>query len=84
MKYPDELIKFARFLSENEEAQSQIKSAQNPSEIVAIAESNGFNISIDELRVASRELSASYWTWAGRTREWRRNFFDQKSISDNL
>jgi|APCry1669189000_1035189.scaffolds.fasta_scaffold174607_2 hypothetical protein len=84
MKYPDELIRFARFLSENEEAQSQIKSAQNPSEIVGIAVCNGFNISIDELRVASRELSASYWTWAGRSREWRRDFFDHKSIVDNM
>jgi hypothetical protein len=77
MKYSDELVRFVHFLSESEDARSQIKNALNPSDIVELAKVNGFNVSVDELRIASGDLAARYWTWSGKSKEWCHNFFNK-------
>ena len=83
MNYSNELIRFSRFLSDNTETHSIIKNAANPNEIVEFAKANGFDISVNDLRVASRHLTGSYWSWTGKSREWRQRFFNHRLINDN-
>ena len=83
MNYSNELIRFSRFLSDNTETHSIIKNAANPNEIVEFAKANGFDISVNDLRVASRHLTGSYWSWIGKSREWRQRFFNHRLINDN-
>jgi hypothetical protein len=71
----NQLINFCKLLDESNDLQSQIKQATTPKQIIAIAASNGCEISYKELRIWSKELKASYFPWAQKGNEWRRNFF---------
>ena len=76
MNRPSEaLLAFTKFLEKDEDLQSKIKAAENPQQIIDIAESEGFTISPLELRTWSKELSADYFPWATKGNEFRRNFF---------
>jgi predicted ribosomally synthesized peptide with nif11-like leader len=55
--------------------QVKVKAAENPQQIINIAESTGYVISQQELRTWSAELSAHYFPWATQGNEFRRNFF---------
>ena len=72
---PDQLINFCKLLDESKDLQSQIKEATTPKQIIAIAASNGYEISYETLRIWSKELKAPYFPWAEKGNEWRRNFF---------
>ena len=72
---PNQLIKFCKLLDESNNLQSQIKKATTAEQIIAIAASNGYEISHKELRTWSKELAASYFPWSEKGNEWRRNFF---------
>ena len=72
---PEALLAFIKFLEKDEDLQSKIKAAENPQQIIDIAESTGFTISPLELRTSSTDLSAHYFPWATRENEFRRNFF---------
>jgi hypothetical protein len=72
---PNQLINFCKLLDESNDLQSQTKEATTPKQIIAIAASNGYEISYKELRIWSKELKAPYFPWAGKGNEWRRNFF---------
>ncbi|WP_159098327.1 Nif11-like leader peptide family natural product precursor [Synechococcus sp. WH 8016] len=72
---PNQLINFCAILSERNDLQSQIKEATTCEQIIAIAASNGYEISYKELRTWSKELKAPYFPWAEKGNEWRRNFF---------
>lgn len=50
-------------------------SGASAQEIVALAASAGYLFTLEELRVLSRELAATYWPWAGKGREFRRDYF---------
>lgn len=84
MKHWHELIKFSHFLSGHEGKQAQIKKATNPGEMIEFAKISGFGISLDDLSNASGNLTASYWAWTGKTKEWCSSFFDQQLINDNI
>jgi predicted ribosomally synthesized peptide with nif11-like leader len=71
-------VAFIKFLEEDEDLQSKIKVAENPQQIIDIAESTGFTISFLELRTCSKDLSAPYFPWANNGNEFRRNFFKRK------
>ncbi len=71
---PNQLIKFCKLLDESNDLQSQVKEATTPKQIIAIAASNGCEVSHKELRIWSKELKASYFPWAQKGNEWRRNF----------
>ena len=76
MNRPSEaLLAFTKFLEKDEDLQSKIKAAENPQQIIDIAESRGFAISPLELRTWSKELTANYFPWASKGNEFRRNFF---------
>ena len=76
MNRPSEaLLAFTKFLEKDEDLQSKIKAAENPQQIIEIAESRGFAISHLELRTWSKELTANYFPWASNGNEFRRNFF---------
>ena len=70
---PEELWK--ETFSESNDLQSQIKEAATCEQIIAIAASNGYEISYKELRTWSKELMAPYFPWAEKGNEWRRDFF---------
>ena len=72
---PNQLINFLKLVDESNDLQSQIKEAATPKQIIAIAASNGYEISYKELRTWSKELKAPYFPWAEQGNEWRRNFF---------
>ena len=75
---PEALLAFVKFLEKDEDLQSKIKAAENPQQIIDIAESEGFTISPLELRTWSKELTADYFPWASNGNEFRRNFFKRK------
>ena len=76
MNRPSEaLLAFTKFLEKDEDLQSKIKAAENPQQIIDIAESRGFAISPLELRTWSKELTTDYFPWASKGNEFRRNFF---------
>lgn len=60
------LAAFVRALDQSTERCLSVANATNPLEIVAIALSLGFEISVEELRLNSRQLTAAYWPWAGQ------------------
>ena len=76
MNRPSEaLLAFTKFLEKDEDLQSKIKAAENPQQIIDIAESRGFAISSLELRTWSKELTANSFPWATKGNDFRRNFF---------
>ena len=76
MNRPSEaLLAFTKFLEKDEDLQSKIKAAENPQQIIDIAESEGFTISPLELRTWSKELTSNSFPWASKGNEFRRNFF---------
>jgi predicted ribosomally synthesized peptide with nif11-like leader len=76
MNRPSEaLLAFTKFLEKDEDLQSKIKAAENPQQIIDIAESEGFTISPLELRTWSKELTANSFPWATKGNDFRRNFF---------
>jgi hypothetical protein len=72
---PGTLAALCALLDADSILRDKVKAAQNPKEVVDIASSVGLEISPAELRVWSRELSASYFPWGGHGHEYRRNFF---------
>ena len=72
---PEALVAFVKVLEQDRDLQSKIKAAENPQQIIDIAESRGFAISPLELRTWSKELTANYFPWASKGNEFRRNFF---------
>ena len=75
---PEALLAFIKSLEKEEDLQSKIKVAENPQQIIDIAESTGFTISPLELRIWSKELTANCFPWASKGNEFRRNFFKRK------
>ena len=76
MNRPSEaLLAFTKFLEKDEDLQSKIKAAENPKQIIDIAESEGFTISPLELRTWSKELTANSFPLATKGNDFRRNFF---------
>ena len=71
----NQLINFIKLADESNDLQSQIKEVTTAEQIIAIAASNGYEISCKELRTWSKELKAPYFPWAEKGNEWRRNFF---------
>ena len=71
----NKLINFCKLLDESEDLQSQTKEATTAEQVIAIAASNGYEISYKELRIWSKELRAPYFPWAQKGDQWRRNFF---------
>ncbi len=72
---PTQLANFCKLLDERNDLQAQTKEAKTSKQIIAIAASNGYEISYKELRTWSKELKAPYFPWAEKGNEWRRSFF---------
>jgi len=70
-----ELLSFCRQLDASPILAQQVKDSKAPEEIVAVASSAGFQISTNELRRSSRDLSAPYFPWSGKGTKFRRQFF---------
>ena len=77
MNPPDSLTDFCKLLEGSNNLQSQVKEARSPEQIIEIAESEGHEISKEDLRFWSKELAAPYFPWSQRGDEWRRTFFRQ-------
>ena len=71
----NKLINFYKLVDESNDLQSQVMEATTAKQLIAIAASNGYEISYKELRMRSKELTAPYFPWAEKGNEWRRNFF---------
>ena len=69
------LIRFCRILGEDTDLQAVVMKARDPLEVVEISSSVGCSVSVQELRIWSRDLSASYFPWSGKGHESRRDFF---------
>ena len=75
---PKALVAFIKLLEQDGNLQAKVKAADNPQQIIEIAESTGCAISRMELRTWSAELAADYYPWATQGSEFRRNFFKRK------
>jgi hypothetical protein len=76
---PDALVTFCRNVDNDIDLQEKVKASDNPRQIVDLAEQLGFKFSLLDLRVWSRELSASWFPWSTKDRNWRRNFFKNEN-----
>ena len=72
-----EIKEFVELLDQDAEMQELVKMANTPGQIVSLAESAGIKISVKQLRFWSRELTASYFPWAEKGNQWRREFFKE-------
>ncbi|MEB3307368.1 MAG: Nif11-like leader peptide family natural product precursor [Cyanobacteriota bacterium] len=72
----DSLIRFVQQAEQDDELQIRIQQASSASELVQLAATLGYELSRDMLRSRSRDLSATYWPWAGKTNSWRRTWFE--------
>ena len=72
-----ELKKFIDAIDKDESMQALTRSAKTPDQIIQIAESAGMKTSVKQLRFCSRELKASYFPWAEKSSQWRREFFEK-------
>ncbi len=73
-----QLQAFCKFLDNHPALAESVKAAQNADAIVELAAAQGCAFSAYTLRQHSRELSSSYWPWAGKGRDVRRSFFGTK------
>ena len=71
------LNQFIRMVEADSALQAEIRQAEQPAQIVALAERHGCVLTSEALRAVSRDLSAPYWPWAGQGHAWRRRFFGQ-------
>ena len=71
----NELKKFINILEKDGSMQAKTRGANTPDEIIQIAKSAGYNISMKQLRFWSKELKAPYFPWSEKGDQWRRNFF---------
>jgi len=69
------LAAFIKLVEGDSDLQGRVKTAEAPQAIADIAASHGYEISCQELRAWSRDLTAHYFPWSTMGHEWRRNFF---------
>jgi hypothetical protein len=77
LQHLNPLNQFIRMVEGDPALQAEIGQAEQPAQIVALAERHGAVVSVEALRAVSRDLSAPYWPWAGQGHAWRRRFFGQ-------
>ena len=71
----NDLIAFVRLCDQDPALRSSLSAATSPLEVVDIASSAGFTISLSQLKQAEPDLSASYWPWSGKGFRYRAQFF---------
>ncbi len=76
------LMAFVRSVEASGELQALIARANGPDQILALASREGHSFTARDLRVASCDLSASYWPWAAKGHAFRCQFFDGVSTAD--
>jgi len=74
----EELVRFCALLEADPELQRQVQAASNPHQIIDVAQAVDCPISVLELRIWSRELSADWFPWATMGHAWRRAFFQRR------
>ena len=70
------LTTLCALLDASVDLQGKVKVASNPGEVLEIAKGIDCEISMLELRLWSRDLSAAYFPWTGMGYEQRRSFFN--------
>ena len=82
MKPPLDLVDICKIADESNNIQLKISNATNPRQIVDLAMTTGNEISVEELRLWSNELTAPYFPWSQKGDEWRRNFFKEDAQTE--
>lgn len=59
----DHFYLFTALAAFNREVQEKIKNARSAEEVLSIASSHGYKITIEQLRHYSSKLSDDYWSW---------------------
>lgn len=80
----DHLYLFTALAAFSKSLQDQLKTAESPQDIIAIAAEKGYQISIDQLGLLSIRLNETYWVWSGRGERWRRSFFANDPVSASI
>lgn len=80
----DHLYLFTALAAFNKSLQDQLKTAESPQDIIAIAAEKGDQISIDQLGLLSIRLNETYWVWSGRGERWRHRFFANDPVSASI
>ena len=80
----DHIYLFTALAAFNKGLQEQLRTAESPQEIIAIAADKGYQISIEQLGILSIRLNETYWVWSGRGERWRRSFFAGDIMSASL
>ena len=73
------LARFVSCADESPHLQQRLRGSAHASQVVDLAGECGIELSFEELRSASDELSASWWPWSGKSRAWCRAFFSQNA-----
>ena len=71
----EHLIAFAQRCDQDSALQARLAEATSPQQILEIAHTAGFTLSLSQLKQAAPELSATYWPWSGKGFRYRARFF---------
>ena len=75
MRPPLSLVSFCKIADKNNDIQLKISNATHPKQIADLAMTTGHEISVEELKLWSNELTAPYFPWPQKGDEWHRSFF---------
>ena len=69
------LVPFVAHAEESPQLQQRLRDSAHAIHVIDLAVDCGYALSLEELRLASRDLCAPWLPWSGRGRDWRRAFF---------
>ena len=73
----EELQRFRDFANATPEFQAQLSQVCTPSELVNLAHSRGFELTVNDLLIGARDWNDSHWVWAGKSKQFFRFFFHE-------
>ena len=80
----DHFYLFTAWASFSREAQNVLQTVQSPQEIVDLAASKGYEISVEQLRRFARRLQEPHWVWNQHDEQWAQEFFLGQSLGQPL
>tara|TARA_Y100001968_G_scaffold315520_1_gene342215 strand:+ start:291 stop:521 length:231 start_codon:yes stop_codon:yes gene_type:complete len=73
-----DLFNFVKLSEIDMKIQEELSNCHTSSDLEKILEKYQCEFTIKNIENLSRDLSASYWPWASKTKSYRKNFFQNK------
>lgn len=73
----EELQRFRDFVNATTELQPLVSQVSSPGELVELARSHGFELTVNDLLIGARDWHDPHWVWAGKSKQFFRFFFHE-------